>query len=377
MGIRYSPYSTYHRGSRNNSVHASHTHNVSGHYPAVQTAYEYNAYTGATTGTLWARSNNGAAYSYSCDEESPINYPSNSAYLPSSESTTNSMGFSLSLSGLRTWEPVTHTNRGQQATACGLQQITGSITPTANQFISFGNSHTTMSSEPAFPGGLSSQANMMTSDRLLPDPAASRSQSVAKITSIDSVPMSLLHRPSNPWIETIPGSSQSSTSRTLSSGLSDGSESVSRSITSSASQDIGFGFIPISNSPQDGSVQPTAVVTAAETSQSTFECSRASFADYSRERCRTLSSESVARQHEEALAEAYGYGGESRCDPRSALHGASSGQLSNGQEYTRLRHESSQVNSPLEEYRQNSSSYEAGIPPRTASVSVNGSSGGY
>lgn len=375
MGVRYSPYSTNQHTSRHNSIATSHPYSASGHYPAVQATYEYNGYTGATPGAIWARSQNGAAYSYNCDEESPINCSSNSAYLPSAESTTNGMGYGVPLTGLRTWEPVTHMNRGQQTTACGLQPIMGSITPTGNQFISYGNGHTNMSSESAFPGVLGSQTSVMTSDRVLPDPAASRSQSVAKITSIESVPMNLLHRSSNAWIEAMPGGSQSSTSRTLSSSLTDGSESTSRSITSSASQDIGFGFIPISNSPQEGSIQSTAVVTAAETSQSTFEHSKAPFADYGRKRRRTLSSESVARQHEEALAEAYGYSSENRCGPRSVLHAASSGQLSNGQEYTRLRHESSHVNSPLEEYRQNYSPYHTDIPPRASIASVNSTSG--
>lgn len=375
MGVRYSPYSTNHHGGRHNSFAVSHPYGASSHYPAVPTTYEYNTYTGTTLGALWARSHSGAAYSYSCDEESPINYSSNPAYLPSAESTTNGMGYGVSLAGLRTWEPVAHMNRGQQSTACELQPITCSITPTGNQFICYGNGHTTMSSESAFPGVLSSQTNMMASDRVLPDPAASRSQSAAKITSIESVPMSLLHRSSNAWIEAISGSSQSSTSRTLSSDLSDGSDSTSRSITSSASQDIGFGFIPISGSPQEGSIQSTAIATAAETSQSALEYSKAPFADYSTERCRTLSSESVARRHEEALAEAYGYSSENRCGPRSALHGASSGQLSSSQEYTRLRHESSNLNPPLEEYQQNSSSYQTNIPPRASIASINSSSG--
>jgi hypothetical protein len=365
-----------HHGSRHNSFAISHPYSVSGHYSATQPTYDYNAYTGTTPGPLWARSHNGAAYSYSCDEESSLNYSSHPAYLlPNAESTINGTGYIGSPSGSRTWEPVLQVNRGQQTTSCGLQPVMGSTTPMGSQFVSYSHGQTTMSSESAFPGVQSSHTNMITNDRLLPDPAASRSQSAAKITSIESVPMSLLHRSSNAWIEAIPGSSHSSTSRTLSIGLSEGSDSTARSVTSSATQDFGFGFIPISNSPQEGSIQSTAVVTAAETSQSPFEYPKAPHADYDKRGCQTLSSDGIATAHEEAVAEVYGYSSENRGSRHSGRHSSSTGQLSNGQEYTRLRHEPSHVNSALEEYQQNSSSYHTSLPHRASIASINNSSG--
>jgi hypothetical protein len=364
-----------HHSSRYNSLSGSHPYSASGHYPAFQPSYEYNAYNGTTPGTIWTRSHNGAACSYSCDEESQLNYSSHPAYLLSNaESTTNSTGYTRAPDGSRTWEPVTQVNRGQHTTSCGLLPVTGSFTTMGSQFVSYSHGQTTMSSESAFPGVLSSQTHI-TNDRVLPDPAASRSQPAAQITSIESVPMSLLHRSSNAWIEAMPGSSHSSTSRTFSIGLSDGSDSTGRSMTSSAPQDIGFGFIPISNSPKEGSIQSTAVATAAETSQLPFEYPKAHLADYDRGRCRTLSCESVATSHEEAVVEAYGYSSENRGSCPSAYNSTSTGQLSNGQEYARLRHEVSHINSDLEEYRQNSSSYHANLPHPASIASVNNSSG--
>jgi hypothetical protein len=365
-----------HHGGRHNSLATSHPYGASGNFSAIQPTYEYNAYPGTMQGTTWARNHNGLSYSYTCDEESSLNYSSHPAYLlPNADSTTNSTGYIGSPAGSRTWGPITQINRGQNTTGYAEQALTGSINPLGSQFVSYSHGQTTMPTESAFPGVLSSHTNMMTNDRVLPDPAASRSQSATKITSIESVPMNLLHRSSNTWIEAMPGSSHSNTSRTLSIGLSDGSDSTARSVTSSAPQDIGFGFIPISNSPQEGSIQPTAAVTAAEMSQSLFEYSKAPLADYSQKRCRTLSSESVATSHEEAVAEAYGYSSENRSSRHSAHHNSSSGQLSNGQEYTRLRHESSHVNPALEEYRQPSSAYQTNLPHRASIASINNSSG--
>jgi hypothetical protein len=365
-----------HHGSRYNTLTVPHPYSAPGHYPALQPTYEYNAHNGSTSGTLWTRSNNGAAYNYSCDEDSPLTYSSHPAYLlPNAESMTNGSSYIRSPDGSRIWEPITQVNRGQQTTSCGLQPVMGSITAMGNQFVSYSEGQTTMSSESAFPGVLSSQTNMVTNDRVLPDPAASRSQSAAKITSIESMPMNLLHRSSNAWMEAIPGSSHSSTSRTFSVGLSDGSESSGRSMTSSTPQDIGFGFIPISNSPQEGSIQSTAVATAAETSQLPFEYPKAHLVSYDRGRCRTLSSESVVTSPEEGVVEAYGYSSENRGSRQPVHKGTSTGQLSNGQEYTRLRHEPSHVNSGLEEYRQNSSSYHTSLPHPASIASINNSSG--
>ena len=364
-----------HHGSRHNSFTTPHAYSGSGHYPAAQPSYEYNPYGGSTQGTTWARNHNEVAYPYSCDDETPLNYSSHPAYLlPNAESATNSTSYICSLGGSRTWSPVTQINRGQQTTAYADQPATGSIAPLGSQFVSYNHGQSTMASETAFPGVLSSHNNMITNDRVLPDPAASRSHSASKITSIESVPMNLLHRSSNTWIEAMPGTSHSSTSRTLSIGLSDGSDCTARSVMSSAPQDMGFGFIPISNSPQEGSIQPTAIVMATETSQSAFEYPKPPLADYDNERCRTLSRGSLASSHDETGAETYGYSSENRSSHHSAHHSTSSGHLSNGQEYTRPRHRPSHVNSALEEYRQHSSVYQTNIPHRASIASINNSS---
>ena len=376
MGVRYSPYPVNHHGGRNSSFAIPHPYSASSNYPAIQPSFEYSAYTGTTQGTTWARNHNEAAYSYSCEEESPLNYSSHPTYLhPNAESTTNSPGYIASPACSRTWASLTQINRGQQTTAYAEQPVTSSIAPLGTHFASYSHGQTTMPSGSAFPGVLSLHANNMTNDRVLPDPATSRSQSATKISSIESVPMNLLHRSSNAWIEAMPGSRHSSASRTFSFGLSDGSESNGRSVTSSAPQDLGFGFIPISNSPEEGSIQSTSAVTAAETSQSYFEHPKAPLADYGKDRCRTLSSESLASSHEEVTAEAYGYSSENRSSRQSAHNSTFSGQLSNGQEYTILRHESSHVNSALEEYRQHSSAYQSSLPHRASVASINNSSG--
>ena len=375
MGVRYSPYPMNHHGSRHSSFAMPHAYTGSGSYSPPQPSYEFSPYGGSTQGTTWARNNNGLGYTYNCDDETPLNYSGHPAYLlPNAESATNSTGYGCSLGSSRTWSPVTQINRGQQTTAYADQPITSTITPLGNQFVSYNNGQAAMPSDSPFPGALSSHTNMITNDRVLPDPAASRSQSASKITSIESVPMNLLHRSSNTWIEATPGTSHLNTNRTLSIGLSDGSDSTARSVTSAAPQDLGFGFIPISNSPQEGSIQSTAVVTAAEMSQSAFEYPKPPLADYGRERCRTLSRESIASSHDDAVAETYGYSSENRSNRHSAHLNTSSGQLSNGQEYTRLRHQSSHANSALEEYRHHSSVHQTNLSHRASIASINNSS---
>jgi hypothetical protein len=216
---------------------------------------------------------------------------------------------------------------------------------------------------------------LITNDRVLPDPAASRSKSATNIASIETMPMSLLQRSSNTWIEATSGSGQSGSDRTLSIGLGDGSDGTARSVTSSAPQDMGFSFIPVSNSSQEGSVQPTAVLSAAETSQSAFEYPNAALADYSKDQCRTLSRESVASSHDDAVAEGYGYSNENRSGHHPTHYTTTVGQLSNGQEYTRLKHEPSHINSTLEEYQDHSSTYQTNLPHRTSIASISNSLG--
>jgi hypothetical protein len=232
-----------------------------------------------------------------------------------------------------------------------------------------------MPCESAFPSALSSNTNLITNDRVLPDPTASQSKSATNITSTESAPMSLLHRSSNTWVEAMSGSSQPSSNRTLSISLSDGSDSTARSGTSSAPQDMGFGFIPISNNPQEGSVQPTTVLSAAETSQSAFEYPKAALADYSKDRCRTLSRESVASSHDDAVAEGYGYSSENRSGHHPTHYITTVGQLSNGQEYTRIKDDTSHISSNLEEYRDHSTTYQTNLPHRTSIASISNSLG--
>jgi hypothetical protein len=376
VGVRYSPYQMDHRNGRYNTFAISPPYSASSNCTAIQPAHEYNSYTGAAPATLWVRNHTGAAYGYSCDQESPIHYPSQPAYLlPNAESTTNSGCFIGSPAGSRTWNPVTQINRGQQTTVYTDQPVANSIAPLGSQFASYAQGQTTMPCELAFPGVLSSNTNSITNDRVLPDPAASRSKSAANITSIETVPTSLLQRSSNTWIEAMSGSSQSSSNRTLSISLSDGSDSSAISVTSSAPQDMGFSFIPISNSSQEGSVQPTAVLSAAETSQSVFEYPKAALADYSKDQCRTLSRESVASSHDDAVAEGYGYSSENRSGHHPTHYTRTVGQLSNGQEHTRSKHDSSHINSTLEEYHDHSSTYQINLSHRTPIASISNSLG--
>jgi hypothetical protein len=365
-----------HHDGRHNTFAISHPYSTSSNCTPIQPAYEYNAYTGAAPATLWVRSQTGQACSYSCDQESPIQYSSQPAYLlPNAESMANNSCYIGPPAGSRTWNPTTQMSRGQQATVYTDQPVASSIAPLGSQFVSYNPGQTTLSCESTFPGVLSSSTNLITNDRVLPDPAASRSKSATNITSIESVPMSLLHRSSNTWIEAMSGSSQSSSNRTLSISLSDGSDSTARSVTSSAPQDMGFSFIPISDSSQEGSIQPTAVLTAAETNQPACEYPKPALADYSKDRCRTLSRESVTSSHDDALAEGYGYSSEKQSGRHSTHYTTTAGQLPNGHEYTRLREASSHINSTLEEYRDQSSTYQTNLPHRTSIASISNSFG--
>ena len=376
VGLRYSPYQMDHHDGRHNTFAISHPYSASGNCTTIQPTYEYNSYNGGTPAALWVRNHTGAACSYSCDQEPPIQYSSQPAYLlPNAESMANSSCYIGPPAGSRTWNPVTQINRGQQTTVYADQPVASSIAPLGSQFVSYTQGQMTMPCESAFPGVLSSNTNLITNDRVLPDPAASRSKSATNITSTESAPMSLLHRPSNTWIEAMSESSQSNSNRTVSISLSDGSDSAAKSVTSSAPQDMGFSFIPISNSSQEGSVQPTAVLSAAETSQSVFEYPKAALADYSKDRCRTLSRESVAPSHDDAVAEGYGYSSENRSGHHSTPYITTVGQLSNGQEYTRLRDDSSHINLKLEDYPDYPSTYQENLPHRTSIASISNSLG--
>lgn len=376
VGLRYSPYQMDHHDGRHNTFAISHPYGASSNCTTIQPTYEYNSYTGGTPAALWVRNHTGAACSYSCDQESPIQYSSQPAYLlPNAESMANSSCYIGSPAGPRTWNPVTQINRGQQTTVYTDQPIASSIAPLGSQFVSYTQGQTTMPCESAFPSALSSNTNLIINDRVLPDPTASQSKSATNITSTESTPMSLLHRSSNTWIEAMSGSSQPSSNRTLSVSPSDGSDSIARSGTSSAPQDMGFGFIPISNNSQEDSVQPTTALSAAETSQSAFEYPKAALADYSKDRCRTLSRESVASSHDDAVAEGYGYSSENRGGHHPTHYITTVGQLSNGQEYTRLKDDTSHISSNLEEYRDHSSTYQTNLPHRTSIASISNSLG--
>jgi hypothetical protein len=371
VGVRYSPYQMDRHDGRHNTFAISHPYSASSNCTAIQPAYEYNSYTEAAPATLWVRNHTGAGYGYSCDQESPIQYSSLPAYLlPNAESTANSSCYIGSPASSRTWNPVTQINRGQQTTVYTDQPVASSIAPLGSQFVSYTQGQTIMPCELTFPGVLSSNTNLVTNDRVLPDPTASRSKSATSITSIETVPMGLLQRSSNTRIEAMSGSSQSSSNRTLSISLSDGSDSTARSVTSSAPQDMGFSFIPISNGSQEGSAQPTAVFSATEANLSAFEYPKAALADYSKDRCRTLSRESVASSHDDAVAEGYGYSSENRSGHHSTHYTTTVGQLSNGQEYSRLRHDSSHINSTLEEYQDHSSTHQTNLPHRTSIASI-------
>ncbi len=377
-GHRYSPYG-YHYSSRHSPSAVPQSFTATGNYHGNQHSYDYNAYNGTTQGTVWSRNQNGSTYGYNCEDDSPIQLSSGPSYILPSADPVNSISYLTTPASPRGWGPASHVNKGQHNGFYSENLLSTSTAPIGAQFLSYNHGQSSLTGEPVFPGNMTPITNLVTSDRLLPHPAAtaSRSLSAAKITSIETNPMHFIQSSSNGWTEPMSSSSQSS--RTLSIGLSDGSDSSVRSAASSAAQDMGCGFLPISHSPHEGSLQPATIVTAAETSQPHFEYQKTALGDYRKDRIRTISREDLLSSQDEAVAEAYGYTSEHRTEPRPANYACySSGQLSNGQAYTRIRQSSDHNISSTQEYHPESSGQQTHLPHPASIASINNVSGsGY
>jgi hypothetical protein len=225
----------------------------------------------------------------------------------------------------------------------------------------------------------SATASSMTSlDRILPNPAMGRSQQSALImaggNSLDDLAMSNLgYRSSVPWVgsDGMSGSSQSS-DRVMSVSYGSTIDSTGGSDQSSATtQDSSFGYVPISHGSPGASMKSAAALPGTDSSEVAGKPNDPS----TENRTRTLSEESTPSP-ENPMAEAYSYSGGIIVGRRSARGSLSSGTLSNGQEYTRLR----PLPTPNQEiYRsshQESAEYQSQIPHRTSIASLS-SSGRY
>lgn len=190
------------------------------------------------------------------------------------------------------------------------------------------------------PASLSSNGTSMTGlDRILPDPTTGRIHQPAFMmgagSSSDGLAMnSASYRNSIPWLgsDGMSASSQSS-DRVMSisyGSTADGSGGSGES--SASSQDTTFTYIPFS----DGSPGTSMKAIVAATDLSKADCTRKSDDIGIDSRARTLSEESTPSP-ENNIAEGYGYSADMVVGRRSTRGSISSGMLSNGQEYTRLR----------------------------------------
>lgn len=241
----------------------------------------------------------------------------------------------------RTWDVFSSSGRSQN----GLypdQNPPSSVSLPSGSFP--GNGIPFSSNPNDIPSSLSSSnttATSMTSfDRTLPNPAMGRSQQPAIImaggNSLDGLAMSnIAYRSSVPWLgsDGMSGSSQSS-DRVMSVSYGSTVDSSGDSGESSATtQDASFAYVPTSHSSPGASMKNAALALPDPGTSQLVQKLNDSAMEY---RTRTLSRESTPCP-EHSMAEAYGYSGDIVVGRRSTRASISSGTLSNGQAYTRLR----------------------------------------
>lgn len=288
-------------------------------------------------------------YCFDDDAAALYNVPSPAFMLPSADSNGIS-GFGGSPGSPKVWNTVAHA-----AAPTHMNGIQNGLYTDRDPSISMG---TGTSSYPylapplpnvspptdipsLFPAMNSLTSNLSGGDRTLPNPATGRSQPFnipggGTGTQSESSPcMSFApgplydYRAATQWAPNGIGSNNSQGSmRTMSSSAMSTSATNDNKTTSSSPQDLGFGYIPISGSPQPDQMNSAAPYTGAEAADSSDGYhSTAETGQFCRDDM--LSSDNCG-------SEVYGYSTE-RSGRRSATDcSSSSGTLISGQQYTRV-----------------------------------------
>ena len=216
-------------------------------------------------------------------------------------------------------------------------------------------------------------AALSAQDRILPNPARSRSYlsgSGSGSTSIDGLSCNARgYRSVNTWATTDSFSSSSQASnRTASTTLSSSQETNGRTPASPTSQEMGLGFIPISHTPQPNSGSTTGAVPMepAEVSPEYLPSLKI--------RCRTLSRENLSAAEGHG-AEGYTHYGDEIIGRRSTAASISSGHLSNGEAYTPIRPAMEGRVTAFSDNRYPSSDYSHHFVRRTSIAALNNASG--
>lgn len=372
-GGRYNPYPSSQSSTTRGSALQVHQNNVpTSAYLNVPGGYDcYNGLYGPGI----TRANYPA---YPVNYEDEIYSGQSPAYmLPSNNDSMLSTSIFGPPASPRNWDIFSNSGRGQNGLYTD-QNPPGTVSLPNGNFA--GSSISFVSNPNDIAPSLSSSgamANSMTSlDRILPNPAMGRSQQsalmIAGANSLDGLAMSNIgYRSSGPWVgsDGMSGSSQSS-DRVLSVSYGSTIDSNGGSSDASAtSQDAPFAYGSLSHGSL-GTSMKVAANTLPDLGRS--ELRKPSDDTRRQSRTRTLSHESTPSP-ENPLAEAYGYSGDIVVGRRSARGSISSGTLSNGQAYTRLRPLPTPTSELYRNSHQESAEYQSQISHRTSIASMSSS----
>ena len=277
----------------------------------------------------------------------------------------------------RTWDVFSSSGRGQT----GLypdHNPSSSVSHPSGTFT--GNNIPYPSNPNDIPSSLSSSHNISTSmtslDRVLPNPARGRSQQPALVmagtNSLDGLAMSNVgYRSSVPWVgsDGMSGSSQSSDRLMSVSYGSTVDRNGGSGESAATTEDAPFAYGPM---PHGSAGAPMTVASALADPGSSDTTQRSDDVAAGR-RTRALSHETTPAPESTTMAEAYGYGSDVVLSRRSARGSISSGTLSNGQEYTRLRPLPTPTPELYRRSQQEPTEYQSQIPHRTSIASLSGS----
>ncbi len=275
----------------------------------------------------------------------------------------------------RTWDIFSSSGRSQNSLYSD-QNLSSSVSIPTGSFPGSGIPYASNPNEISSSSSTSTIASSMTSlDRILPKPAMGRSQQPAIMmgpsNSLDGLAMTNVgYRNSVPWVgsDSMSGSSQSS-DRVMSAGYGSTVNSSGGSADSSiTTQDAPFAYVSMSHSSPGKSMKRSAALP----DPSRIEPVRKPDEPAAESRTRTLSQESTTSP-ENSMAEAYGYSGDMVVARRSTRGSISSGTLSNGQEYTRLRPLPTPTPELYRSSQQDSAEYQSHIAHRTSIASLSNS----
>lgn len=276
----------------------------------------------------------------------------------------------------RTWDVFSSSGRTQnslyadQTPPTSLSLPNGSFSGTSIPFASNPND---------IPSSLSSSsamaASMTSLDRILPNPAMGRSQQPGLIVAggnpLDGLAISKIgYRTSLPWAgsDALSCSSQSS-DRVMSISYGSTVDSNGGSGDSSATtDDTSFSYVPISHSSPGAPMKAAATLAGSGRA----EVVRRPNDSTTENRTGTHSQESTPSP-ENTIAEAYGYSGDMIVGRRSTCGSISSGTLSNGQTYTRLRPLPIPTSEMYRTSQQELAEYHSQLPHRTSIASLSSS----